>query len=128
MIHPLFITMAKRPGLFLEHADAYTDLAVAELACWKTRLKHRATLILAAALLSILALGLGGVACLLAAALPVQTMPVPWLLWALPLSLLLVAAFLGWRVQQLEDETAFSTLREQVAQDVATLKILDEES
>ena len=74
MIHPLFITMAKRPGLFLEHADAYTDLAVAELACWKSRLKHRATLMLAAVLLSILALGLGGVACLLAAALPVQAM------------------------------------------------------
>lgn len=128
MIHPLFITMAKRPGLFLEHADAYTDLAVAELACWKSRLKHRATLMLAAVLLAILGLGLGGVASLLAAALPVQAMPLPWLLWALPLTLLLLAAFLGWRVQQLEDETAFSTLREQVAQDVATLKILDEES
>ena len=41
--------------------------------------------------------------------------------------LLVLSAFLGWRVRQLEDDTAFSTLREQVAQDVATLKILDEE-
>ena len=127
MIHPLFITMAKQPGLFLEHADAYADLAVAELGCWKSRLKHRLTLTVAAVVLLVLGVGLGGMAALLAAALPVQSMPVPWLLWALPLALLVLSAFLGWRVRQLEDDTAFSTLREQVAQDVATLKILDEE-
>lgn len=127
MIHPLFIAMAKEPSLFLEHADAYADLAVAELACWKSRLKQRATLTLVAALLCVLGLGLAGVACLLAAALPVQTMPLPWLLWALPLGLLLLAAFFGWRVRQLRDDAPFATLREQVAQDVATLKLLDEE-
>lgn len=127
MIHPLFITMAKEPGLFLEHADAYTDLAVAELACWRSRLQQRATLTVAAAVLALLGLGLGGVAGLLAAALPLQTMPMPWVLWALPMAPLLLAAILGWRVRQLDDGATFTTLREQVAQDLATLKLLDEE-
>lgn len=128
MIHPLFITMAKKPGLFLEHADAYADLAVAELACWRSRLYQKATLTLAAILLAVLGLGLAGVAGLLAAALPLQTMPWPWLLWALPLIPLLLAACLGWRLQQSDDDTAFSQLREQIALDLATLKILDEEA
>ena len=128
MIHPLFITMAKEPGLFLEHADAYADLAVAELACWRSRLQQRALLAAAAALLALLGLGLAGVAGLLAAAMPWQAMPMPWVLWALPLALLLLAAVLGWRVQQLGDDTAFTTLREQIAQDLATLKILDDKA
>lgn len=128
MIHPLFISIAKQPALFLEHADAYTDLAVAELACWRSRLRQRATLTVAAVLLAVLGLGLAGVAGLLAAALPQQTMPMPWLLWVLPLAPLLLAMLLAWRIGQLEDSATFSTLREQVAQDLATIKILDEES
>lgn len=128
MIHPLFITMAKEPGLFLEHADAYADLAVAELTCWRTRTVRRAMLAAAAALCALLGLGLAGVAGLLAAALPWQVMPMPWVLWALPLFLLVLAAVLAWRVQQLEVDSTFTTLREQVAQDLATLKILDEEA
>jgi uncharacterized membrane protein YqjE len=127
VIHPLFITMAKEPGLFLEHADAYADLAVAELACWRSRLQQRAMLAAVAALFALLGLGLAGVAGLIAAAIPWQAMPMPWVLWALPLALLLLAAFLGWRVRQLGDDAAFTTLREQVAQDLATLKILDDE-
>ncbi len=128
MIHPLFIAMAKKPGLFLEHADAYADLAVAELACWRNRLQRRAALTVAAILFGLLGLGLAGVAGLLAAALPVSNMPMPWVLWALPLILLVLAAYLAWRVRQLDDGTTFATLRQQMAQDLATLKILDEET
>jgi len=128
VIHPLFIAMAKQPGLFLEHADAYADLAIAELACWRNRLQRRATFIAAAVLFAILGLGLAGVAVLLAAAVPLGTMPMPWVLWALPLSCFALAAFLAWRVRQLDDDSAFSTLREQIAQDLATLKILDAET
>ncbi len=128
MIHPIFIMMAKKPGLFLEHADAYADLVAAELACWRNRLQQRATLTVAVVLFAMLGLGLTGVAGLLAAALPMNTMPIPWLLWALPLAPLLLAAFFGWRVRQLGADNTFNTLREQIAQDLATLKILDEET
>ena len=127
MIHPLFISIAKEPRLFLEHADAYADLAVAELACWRSRMQQRATLTLGALLLAVLGLGLAGVAGLLLAALPLNTMPVPWLLWALPVTPLLLAALLGLVVRQMDDNTIFTALREQMAQDLATLKILDEE-
>ncbi len=51
-----------------------------------------------------------------------------WVLWALPLALLLLAAFLAWRAHQLGNDTALSTLRGQIAQDLATLKLLDEEA
>jgi hypothetical protein len=128
VIHPLFITIARQPGLFLEHADAYADLAMAEVASWRSRLQQRTTLVVAALLLALLGLGLAGVAGLLAAALPIHTMPLPWLLWALPLAPLLLAALLAWRVRRLDPGTGFSTLREQMAQDLATLKILDEET
>jgi CHASE2 domain-containing sensor protein len=66
--------MAKEPGLFLEHADAYADLAVAELACWRSRVQQRATLTVAAVLFVLLDLGVAG---LLAAALPLPAMPMP---------------------------------------------------
>lgn len=128
MIHPLFIAMAKQPGLFLEHADAYADLAVAELVCWRKRLQKRAVLTAVAVLFGLLGMVLAGVAVLLAAALPLRDMPMPWVLWALPLANFVVAAYLAWRVHQLADDTAFDTLREQVAQDLATLKILDAEA
>lgn len=128
MIHPLFIAMAKQPGLFLEHADAYADLAVAELACWRNRLQRRATFTAAAAVFALLGLGLAGVAVLLVAVVPISTMPMPWVLWALPLSFLALAALLAWRVQQQDDDSAFDTLRAQIAQDLATLKILDAEA
>lgn len=128
MIHPLFITMAKKPGLFLEHGNAYVDLAVAELACWRNRLRQRATLTVAAVLLALLGLGLAGTALLLAAALPLSAMPMPWVLWALPLSTLVLAMYFGWKVRHLDDGNTFTTLREQMAQDLATLKILDEET
>jgi hypothetical protein len=128
VIHPLFITMAKEPGLFLEHADAYADLALAELSCWRSRTQRCAALTVAAVLFAVLGLGLAGVAGLLAAALPLQAMPMPWVLWALPMPPLLLAAYFGWRARLRDHGSTFTTLREQMAQDLATLKILDKEA
>jgi cytochrome c-type biogenesis protein CcmH/NrfF len=79
-------------------------------------------------LLTLLGLMLAGVAGLLAAALPWQTMPMPWLLWALPPVPLALAVLLAWRIRQQDLGSAFSSLREQMAQDLATLKLLDEEA
>ncbi len=127
MIHPVFITMAKNPGLFLEHASAYADLASAEVDSLTGGLKQRTTLAAASVLLALLGLGLAGAAGLLAAALPLAAMPHPWLLWAIPVVPLLLSAALAWRLRQLRARAAFETLRQQVAQDIATLKILDQE-
>jgi hypothetical protein len=105
-----------------------TDLAVTELACWRGRLQQRATLAVVAALLALLGLGLAGVAGLLAAALPLESMPMPSLLWVLPAVPLVVATLLAWRIRQQDLGSVFSTLREQMAQDHATLKLLDKET
>ena len=48
------MALARQPGLVLEHADAYVDLASAELDEWGAQWKHRAGLNSAAALLAVL--------------------------------------------------------------------------
>lgn len=127
MIHPLFISLAKRPRLFMEHADAYAALALAEAADWQVKWQHRAMVGTAAAVLVSLALGLAGVAALLVAALPLEAMPQPWLLVVVPLVALVLGLWLAWRARRMAPVPAFAALREQVSQDLATLKLLDEE-
>ncbi len=127
MIHPVFITMAKNPGLFMEHASAYADLASAEVDTLTGGLKRRTAMTVTSVLLALLGLGLAGAAGLLLAALPLAAMPQPWLLWAIPLLPLLLSALLALRLRQLKSRAAFAVLRQQLALDIATLKILDEE-
>lgn len=121
------MALARQPGLVLEHADGYVDLASAELDEWGAQWKHRASLGAAAALLAVLALGLAGVAGVALAVVPLDAMPMPWLLVVVPSVPLLLAGLLAWRVQRLEKSPPFAALRQQMAQDLATLRILDEE-
>lgn len=121
------MALARQPGLVLEHADAYVDLASAELDEWSARWKRRASLTTAAAVLAVLALGLAGVAGLAAAVVPLADMPLPWMLVVIPSVPLLLAALLAWRVHRLERSPPFVELRQQVAQDLATLRILEDE-
>ncbi|AOW12689.1 hypothetical protein LPB72_16870 [Hydrogenophaga crassostreae] len=127
MIHPAFIAFAKRPGLLLEHADAYTDLASAELDEWAARWKRHAVVCVAAAVLLALGLLLAGTAGLLLAALPLHAMPLPWLLWVIPGVPLLIGAGLGCSALAAKKQAPFTALRQQVSQDLATLKVLDDE-
>lgn len=121
------MALARQPGLVLEHADAYVDLASAELDEWGAQWKGRAGLFAAAALMAVLALGLAGVAGLAAAVVPLAAMPAPWLLVVIPAVPLLLAVLLAWRAHRLEKSPPFAALRQQMAQDLATLRILDEE-
>lgn len=121
------MALARQPGLVLEHADAYVDLASAELDEWGTQWKHRAGLNSAGALLAVLALGLAGVAGIAVAVVPLAAMPMPSLLVVIPAVPLLLAALLAWRAHRLEHSPPFAALRQQMAQDLATLRILDEE-
>lgn len=121
------MALARQPGLVLAHADAYVDLASAELDEWGAQWKHRAGLTTAATLLAVLALGLAGVAGIAMAVVPLEAMPMPWLLVAIPALPLLLAALLAWRAHRLEKSPPFAALRQQMAQDLATLRILDEE-
>lgn len=128
MIHPAFIAIAKQPGLLLEHANAYADLASAELDEWGQRYKRRALFNTAAVILVSIGLLLGGVALLLLAAIPGSDMPMPWLLGVVPGLPLLIGAGLALTAARLDRAPPFVELRQQLAQDLATLKILEEEA
>lgn len=122
LIHPLFRTLASRPDLLAEHAGAYAALAQAELGEAARRWRERLLWGLVVTVLALLALGLGGVALLLAAALPVDRMPAAWVLVALPASLALLALALGvWQARCHRDQAVFDAAlwRAQWAQDQA---------
>ena len=127
MIHPIFITLAKQPRLFMEHADAYAELAMAEVDGLRGHWQRRAVLGVVAGVLVLMGVGLAGIAGLLYAVIPLPAMPEAWLLLVIPLVPLLIGLVLVWQVRQMAPHAAFATLREQVTQDLATLKILDEE-
>lgn len=127
MIHPIFITLAKQPRLFMEHADGYASLAMAEVDALRIHWQSKAVFGVVAGALVLMGVGLAGIAGLLYAVIPLSAMPQPWLLLAIPLVPLLIGLLLVWQVRRSAPHAAFSTLREQVSQDLATLKILDEE-
>lgn len=121
MIHPLFTRLVAQPGLFAEHAGAYAELAAAEAQQLGLRLKRQLVLALAGAICALLGVGLAGAAALLAAAVPVQTMPAPWVLWlvpAAPLAVAVLCALLLWRMQS---APAFALLRSQFTADAQLL-------
>lgn len=121
MIHPLFTRLVTQPGLFAEHAGAYAELAAAEALLLSARWKRKLLLSVAAGLFAVMGLGLAAVAAMLAASLPLETMPAPWALWlvpALPLAAAASCGFLLWRMQSVE---AFSALRSQFAADAQML-------
>ena len=124
MIHPALIAAARQPGLMLDHASAYADLASAELDEWRDQWQRRARLGAAAALLAYLSLAMAGGAGLALAVVPLAHMSLPWLLAAVPAVPLLLAAVLAWRVHRMERTPPFAELRQQLAQDLATLRIL----
>ena len=128
MVRSLFLHLVRHPDLFLEHASAYAELASSEVDEWGQRWKQRALLKLCALLLVVLGAGLGGVAGLVWAAVPLDQMPRPWLLWAIPLAFLVLAASLACWVRCTERPVAFAALRAQAALDLATLRLLEKES
>lgn len=122
LIHPFFRTLASRPDLLADHAGAYAALAQAELGEAARRWRQRLLWWAVAALLALMALGLGGVALLLAAALPTAQMPAAWVLVALPGGLGAIALGLAlWQLSRSQGPAVFDAAlwREQWAQDQA---------
>lgn len=127
MIHPALLDLARHPGLALEHASAYAELASVEAQDWGGHLQRRALMALGALLLLVVALALAGAAGLMVAVTPVAAMPYPWLLWVVPALPLLPGAWLAWRLHRQPLPPPFAALREQAAIDLATLRLLDRE-
>jgi uncharacterized membrane protein YqjE len=117
MIHPLFKTLATQPELLAEHAGAYAELAAVEVAGLGARLRRQALLVGVALLAASVALGMLGVAVMLAAVIPVSQMPAPVLLWSVPALPALLAAGCVFALRASGNGDSFATLKQQWAAD-----------
>lgn len=121
MFHPLIRLLASQPHLVAHHLGGYVELASAQAqevaGALQTRLVWSAG---AVAGLSVGAL-LGGVALLIAAALPWQDMPAPWLLVAVPSVPLLSGGFCWLQARRRPVALSLDVMRAQLAADAALL-------
>jgi hypothetical protein len=121
MFHPLIRLLARKPHLVASHLGGYVELASAQAQEAVRSLQARLVWTVGAvAGVSVGAL-LGGVALLIAAAVPVAQMPAPWLLVAGPLAPLLTGALCWWQARQRPLAWSMAPMREQLAADVALL-------
>ena len=126
MAHPLFRLLTTRPQLLAEHVSAYTDLLAEELTSTAGRLKRRVALQLVALAAAAVGTVLAGMAVLLWAALPADSIRLPWLLVltpALPWALALWASTMS---EAVATGDLLVTFRRQLADDAAMLRSAEE--
>ena len=121
-MHPLLRLLTTQPQLLADHAQAYGELAGAELSRVSTAWKRRAVLGAVGAVCLGVTTVLAGVALLLWAAIPVAQMPAPWLLVVVPL--VTAAAALGCilALRAGDEPGAFEEIRQQIQADIAMLR------
>ena len=121
-MHPLLHLIATQPHLLAEHAVAYADLLGEELGSASAQWKRRAAL--GAMALCLLGVGvvLGGVAIMLWAVVPTESMRAPWALIVVPLVPLIGAVVCMVAARADAKANPFETVRMQVKADVAMLR------
>ncbi|MDT7835036.1 hypothetical protein [Aquabacterium sp. OR-4] len=119
MFHPLIRLLASKPHLVAQHLGGYVELASAQAQEAARSLQGR--LVWSAGAVAGLSAGtlLGGVAALLAAALPVSAMPAPWLLLVGPALPLAAGAGCAWMARRRPVAWTLAPMREQLAADAA---------
>lgn len=121
-MHPLLHLIVKQPHLLAEHAEAYAELAKAEIGAVSASFKRQA-LFGAAALFCVgVSVVLGGVALMLWAVTPSGQIHAVWALFAVPLVPLAGAVLCALAARGHTAAPAFSTIREQVKADMAMLR------
>ena len=122
MIHPLFLLIATRPQLLADHAEAYAELAAAEVAQVSATWKRRS--LLYALALCCLAVGavLAGVALMLWAVTPAASMHAPWALIAAPAVPVALALWCLLAVRSQAKASGFDNIRQQMKADLAMLR------
>lgn len=121
MFHPLIRLLASKPHLVAHHLGGYVELASAQAQEVAGALQSR--LVWAAGAAGGLSAGalLAGVALLIAAAVPLDRMPAPWLLVAAPAVPLLLGVFCWLQARQRPVAWSLDIMREQLAADAALL-------
>lgn len=121
MIHPLLALAATQPQLLIDHAEAYAELASAELALASTGLRQRVVWAVGCLACVVIALALAGVALMLWAVSPPADIRAPWALLVAPLLPLLLAIGCGLAARPSADR-AFHLLRQQMHADMRMLR------
>lgn len=121
-MHPLFALVANRPHLLADHAEAYSELLVAEVGRVSAEWKRRALLNAAALAGLTVATALAGVALMLWSALPQVSAAGAWTLVAVPLAPALAALYCVVTGRDSGQREAFDSLREQVKADLTMLR------
>ncbi|HUP08025.1 MAG TPA: phage holin family protein [Caldimonas sp.] len=122
MIHPLLQLIATKPQLLGDHVEAYAELVGAEVSKTSKLWISRVVMWAAAAFLLTIFLVFAGVALMLWAVVPTDTMNVPWLLLVVPVVPLVAAVVCIMRAKAHSDERAFQTVKEQLSADMAMLR------
>lgn len=125
MFQDLMHLLSTQPHLLAGHAQAYGELAAAEVAALASQWRRRLALLLLALCLGGVALALAGTALLLYAVTPPGNMQQPWLLWLVPLLPAAAAAACVWASRDAGEAGAkgpFGELREQAQADLAMLR------
>lgn len=122
MIHPLFRLIASRPQMLADHVEAYSDLVAQEVDALADGWKRRALLTVVAGVSVALALVFAGIAIMLWAVVPVDSMHSPWVLVSVPAVPLLITLGCWFGLKRTVTTKGFKTVREQFAADVAMLR------
>jgi len=122
MIHPLLRLITSEPHLLGDHVEAYADLVGEEAKKTATAWGLRLGLFAASLALLIVALVLTGVAIMLWAAVPAGDLHAPWVLVAVPVITLALAAGCVLYARKSPVENAFDNVKKQLSADMAMLR------
>ncbi|HJV60176.1 MAG TPA: hypothetical protein VJ743_04475 [Albitalea sp.] len=122
MIHPLFRLLVSEPQLLADHVEAYSELVAEEVGAVATQWKKRAALHALSLVGIVVAAVMIGVALLLWAAIPVDSMNAPWALIVVPAVFLGLALWAHFAARAPMAEHGFKTIREQLSADAAMLR------
>lgn len=122
MAHALLHLITTRPQLLVDHAQAYAELAGADLDVVTRTWKRQFRLVAAALCGGIVAMVLAGVALMLWAVIPAAQIEAPWALVAAPLLPALMATWCLLAARASGDRQAFGNLKEQVQADLLMLR------
>jgi len=121
-IHPLLHLVASQPHLLGDHVEAYSELIGAEVQKTTKSIISRAIYWGVALFLVVMGLLFTGVALMLWAVVPGDSMNAPWLLVAVPVVTLAIGAFCAFRAKAQTAESAFGTIKQQLNADMAMLR------
>jgi hypothetical protein len=123
MIHPLFRLIASEPQMLADHVEAYSELVAEEVGAVTSQWKRRAALQALSLCGIVVAAMLIGVALMLWAVVPVDSMTAPWMLIAAPAIPVVLALWAHWAARApAAQEHGFKAIREQLAADAAMLR------